>query len=153
MRSYNQFLVVMAVIASAVALLFAGCLVSPEQSLDTPEGADEDLESVEQLGQELHSTQEPAELNKTPRARNYGKADSAKKMSGDNAEKRNESSKADKEAARSDSCPKPEDGEMPQDKCPARGVEHGSPQPLDPADPPTEDDRPEAPTDSQDDDE
>ena len=147
MRNSNQVLLILAAIAGACSLLLSGCLMSPQEGDPGLENGNVETQNLNKLGTEMNSEDRPSDSRALLGVLYHGKADNAADGRDDSASPPNDSKKTDK-ASSTDKCPQPEEDEIPQETCPARGVEHGSPQPLDPAEPPKEGDRPEAPTDS-----
>ncbi|HIA01661.1 MAG TPA: hypothetical protein EYN66_07080 [Myxococcales bacterium] len=147
MRNSNQVLLILAAIAGASSLLLSGCIMGPQEGNAGLENGSVETQSLDKLGTEMNSEQRPSDSRTLPGALYHGKADNAADERDGSASTPNDSKKTDK-ASSTDKCPQPEEEAVPQETCPARGVEHGSPQPLDPAEPPTDSDRPEAPTDN-----
>lgn len=146
MRVSNQFLLILVAIAASTSLLLSGCLLSPEEDLGNAEISVEGNPGTDHPSSS--STEgTPNQSHALPGTAFQGKADNPHDSSRGSATLP-DGTKADKSAEEKDSSPLPEDGEIPQDKCPDRGVEHGSPQPLDPADPPQDGDQSESPSES-----
>jgi hypothetical protein len=146
MRISNQFLLILVAIAASTSLLLSGCLLSPEEDLGNMEvSAEGNPGTARPASSSTEGT--PNQSHALPGTAFQGKADNPHDGSR-NPATLPDGSKADESAEEKGSCPLPEDGEVPQDKCPDRGVEHGSPQPLDPADPPQNGDKSEPPSNS-----
>ena len=147
MRNSNQVLLILAAIAGVCSLLLSGCFMSSQEGDGGLENGSVETQNLNKPGTEISGQDRPSDSRVFSGALYCGKADNASDERDDSASTPNNSKKTD-QASSTDKCPQPEEDEIPQETCPARSVEHDSPQPLDPAEPPTDGDRPEAPTDN-----